>query len=481
MTPKVHTAETLIVWIRRELRINDHLALWCAVHDAKNVVPVFIVDAHFSRASSARQKVIIEGLHDLRASLRAAGGELFIRTGAPEAVLHDLLRQTNAAGVYVTKDYHPDVRRMDRSLKSSVVRMGKEWKEFTDHVLVDEEVVASRSRRTPLTVFTAYKRAWREQEMNIAPPLPPIRHVASPQIPSGEIPRFGRLHRGTDAGAFPHGGETRGIRGLRNFLDRALPAYQDQRDFPGLDATSRLSHHLATGSLSIRTAYHTLRERAAELRGLRRQGPDAFLNELIWREFYYHILAHFPHVVSGSFKPRYDDLSWSYNTVHFEAWSNGMTGYPIVDAAMRQLNTEGFMHNRTRMIVASFLTKDLHIHWSKGEEYFMDHLADGDVALNNGGWQWCAGTGNDAQPWFRIFNPLLQSKKFDPDGTYIKTYLPELRNVPRKYIHAPWLMPRADQDQSECRIGREYPSPIVDHEQERKLALQLYNKVTKTR
>jgi deoxyribodipyrimidine photo-lyase len=246
------------------------------------------------------------------------------------------------------------------------------------------------------------------------------------------------------------------------------------RDLPGEEGTSRISHHLASGSLGIRSVYHALRRRGEATRGLAKQGTDTFLNELIWREFYYQILANFPHVVTGAFKPAFDRLEWSDNRDHLDAWRSGRTGYPIVDAAMRQLNTEGWMHNRCRMITANFLAKDLHIDWRAGERYFMETLADGDVALNNGGWQWSAGTGNDAQPWFRIFNPTLQSKKFDPDGTYIRRYLPELSRVPEGHLHEPWRMSAAEQARSGCRIGADYPAPIVDHAIERARTLVLY-------
>jgi deoxyribodipyrimidine photo-lyase len=213
------------------------------------------------------------------------------------------------------------------------------------------------------------------------------------------------------------------------------------------------------------------------IQGLKKQGVDAFLNELIWREFYYQILANYPHAAIESFKGKFEGLPWSCDQEHADAWRSGQTGYPIVDAAMRQLVTEGWMHNRCRMIVANFLVKDLHINWQVGEEYFMQHLADGDTALNNGGWQWCAGTGTDAQPWFRILNPVLQSKKFDPRGEYIRKYIPELTNVQDKYIHEPWLMPSPVQREAGVLIGKQYPMSIVDHERERKHTLEVFGKI----
>ncbi len=477
MKLNIRNADTLIVWIRRELRVQDHLALWSALEDARTVAPLYIIDGAFRTASRPRQLVILDGLEELKAALHSLGGRLFLRTGEPEAVIHAMLRETGAAGVYCTNESQPELRCRDQQIRSSVEAAGKLWKEFKDRTLFDEREILSKSRSEPFTVFTAYKNAWTSRQEEIPPPLPFITHVRVPDITPGEMPAVS-----VPAGIFreqvrPVGGEREGVRALKRFLRNGVDGYHEERDRPGNDGTSRLSHHLASGSLGIRTAYHALAEASAQARGLARQGPEAFLDELIWREFYHQILANFPHVAEGAFKPAFDRLDWPTDRSYAEAWQNGSTGYPIVDAAMRQLNTEGWMHNRCRMIVASFLTKDLHVDWRVGEGYFMRMLADGDVALNNGGWQWSAGTGNDAQPWFRIFNPTLQSKKCDPEGAYLRRYVPELARVPAKYIHEPWTMPPSVQAEAGCRIGREYPTPIVDHARERARTLELYANV----
>jgi len=468
--------QKLVVWIRRELRVDDHLALWNAVQDAVEVIPLFIVEDDFRSLAPAKQKVMIEALTELRKSLRNRGGELFVRSGDPLKVIHQFLRESSVAGVYVTKEYHPFRRERDQNLKLSLEEIGKVWGEFKDHVLFDDNEILTITG-SPYTVFSAYRKAWRARQDEITPPLPRLKNIVSPDIEAGEIPFLAFNGRKIGMDKFPMGGEKQAQKETKRFLEQKVGYYHEQRDLPGHDGTSCLSHHLATGSLSVRTLYNDLVKSYQAIRGLKEQGLDAFLNELIWREFYYQILANYPHVATGSFKAKFDGLPWSRNGEHTDAWRHGQTGYPIVDAAMRQLVTEGWMHNRCRMIVANFLVKDLHINWQVGEEYFIQHLADGDVALNNGGWQWCAGTGTDAQPWFRILNPVLQSKRFDPRGEYIRKYIPELSNVPDKYIHEPWLMPTPVQRHTGVLIGKKYPLPIVNHERERKHTLEVFGKI----
>jgi deoxyribodipyrimidine photo-lyase len=267
--------------------------------------------------------------------------------------------------------------------------------------------------------------------------------------------------------------ETHAMKNLRAFVNRKIQSYGQQRDFPAEEGTSRLSSFLANGAISIRTVFHAaLQARAAEPPKVR-QNIDVFLNELIWREFYYQILHHFPAVLQGAFRSELNDVAWRNDPVKFEAWCNGQTGYPVVDAAMRQLNQEGWMHNRARMIVASFLTKDLHISWQWGEKYFFDRLTDADLASNNGGWQWTAGTGTDASPWFRIFNPVLQGEKFDPEGAFVLRYLPELAGVPIRWIHKPWMLQESGK-MKKAVSGPSYPGPIVDHAEARSTTLELY-------
>ncbi len=475
--PANRNYERIIVWIRRELRVQDHLALWSAVQDAKEIIPLYVIGDEFTEYAPAKKKVIVDSLRNLSSNLKRLGGDLVIRNGDAESVILSMLREYNANGLYVTKEYSPAVRRRDMKLRASIERTGYIWREFKDTVLFEEREILSSSRNEPFTVFTPYKNAWRSKQENIPPVLPLIKGIRVPKMQSDRIPDIGSS---ASVFTYPVGGEDQAQSRLREFLQTPVDQYHEGKNILAMDGTSRLSHHLAVGTISTRTVYHAIRGKLNGERGLARQGADAFLNEIIWREFYYQILANFPHVAVGSFKLEFDRLSWNQSNGHFERWCRGETGYPVVDAAMRQLNTEGWMHNRARMIVANFLTKDLHVDWRKGEEYFMSRLADGDLALNNGGWQWCAGTGNDAQPWFRVFNPVLQGKKFDPSGEYVKRYIPELSSVPEKYIHEPWLMPKSLQDSIGCGIGRNYPHPVVDHDTERKVSLERYGTISRS-
>ncbi len=455
----------LVVWIRRELRINDNHALWNAVHDAEEVIPVFIIDNEFYSFSPAKQQVVIDGLHDLNDSLLRTGGGLLIREGNPERVLPAILEDTQAEGVYFARSYDPERIASDVTLRNVLEACGKQVVEFHDNVLFPSGEIKT-GQGTPYSVYTPFKNACLSKLLDIPPPLPAITHI---KTPVRETSIYLQHHpRGVVTIA---GGESAAMRAMSKFIGEKIDEYTTSRDLLALDGTSRLSHHLASGSLSVRVLYHELTKQNHS------GGVQTYLNELLWREFFYHVLWNFPHVRQGAFKRNFDQLRWTGTEEWFEAWCEGKTGYPVVDAAMRQLQSEQWMHNRARMIVASFLTKDLHIDWRRGERFFLDHLADGDNALNNGGWQWSAGTGTDAQPWFRIFNPVLQGKKFDPQGIYIRRYIPELAHVPDAYIHTPWKMSKAEQDAVRCRLGKEYPFPVVDHEKERRITLDLYQAV----
>jgi len=352
-------------------------------------------------------------------------------------------------------------------------RKGIRWKTFKDTILMESDEV-SKSDGTPYTVYTPFRNTWRANIDRVPDPLTKVRTL--PPLNGidglGSLPKFTSVEN--DAG------ERTALTRLRLFLNERAARYHVQRDIPGVDGTSRLSADLAHGTISIRRVFRDARTAAEKASGGARKGFETFLDELIWREFYYRILSAFPHVTRRSFRTPMDRIRWSGNQAHFSAWCEGRTGYPIVDAGMRQLIAEGWMHNRVRMIVASFLTKDLHLNWQWGERYFLEHLIDADIASNNGGWQWTAGTGTDASPWFRIFNPVLQAEKFDPQGDYVRKYVPELRTLPRNAIHKPWVLSHEEQKSVGVRIGVEYPAPIVDHGKERKTALRLYREATET-
>jgi len=467
----VAKAEKLIVWIRNEVRLQDNLALWSATQDASAVIPLFIMDSEFDSRSPFRRNVMLKALAGLREDLGRIGGVLAVRSGEPAQLLHRMLREHGAAGVYLTASDDPDVARSDERIRAEVESAGKVWREFPQNVIFGAGDILTSSG-TPFKVYTPYRRAWLAKRDEIPPPLPSLREINTPRIQPGAIPdaRIAGLPRGTPG---PDGTEKAGLSVLREFMAGRVKEYRRNRDLPGVGGTSRLSHHLAVGSLGVRTVVKAVRDagRAPGGDAGALEGIDTFLSQIIWRDFYKQVLSNFPHVVGGSFKKGFDDIPWRTDAGLFNAWREGLTGYPIVDAAMRQLKSEGWMHNRGRMIVSGFLTKDLHIDWRMGERHFMEWLADGDLALNNGGWQWSAGTGTDAQPWHRIFNPVLQGRRFDPDGAYVKKYLPELSRVPSRYIHAPWEMPEAVRREAGVTFGSDYPSPVVDHAVERKRAL----------
>jgi deoxyribodipyrimidine photo-lyase len=470
--------DRLIVWIRNDIRVHDNLALWSATQDASMVVPLFIIDSEFLSLSPFKRHTILNALAGLRDDLKRIGGVLFIRTGEPAPVLTRLMRESGAAGVYLTGSNEPARIHSDERIRSEMESAGKVWRTFPHDVIFGAGEILTSSG-TPFKVFTPYRRAWLARRDDIAPPLPSPLEVHSPRIEPGLIPDLADSELPGGARP-PAGNEKAGLAALKTFLRDGVAGYRGNRDLPGADGTSRLSHHLAIGSIGVRTVVKAIREvhggswEGRNAGGRSAEGVESFLSQIIWRDFYKQILSNFPHVDGKSFKMEYDAVPWKTNAGHFNAWRDGLTGYPIVDAAMRQLKAEGWMHNRGRMVVSGFLTKDLHIDWRMGERHFMEWLADGDLALNNGGWQWSAGTGTDAQPWHRIFNPVLQGRKFDPDGEYVRKYVPELSGVPSRFIHAPWEMPESIQREAGVFIGKGYPAPIVDHAEERNQALGKY-------
>lgn len=450
-----------IVWMRRALRVEDNHALMHALAAAEEVVPLLCLRAnHRYKEDTPRRRFINGCIMALDEELRRRGSRLFIVLGKPEEELPKLAARVGATLVTAARVYEPQALERDAAVARSLRSVGAMFEAVQDRVLVAGREVLTSSGM-PFKVFTPYRLAWFQRSSQILPVLPPVRTITSPHLIEGAA---------TLAGAAPFlrvsadwAGERAALERLRRFLRTGIKRYHQQRDLPGVDGTSRLSSALSVGAISIRQVFYGVRDARSKVGSEERAGYDAFINELIWREFYYSILQNFPHVVERSFRPEFTTLRWSTNERHFLAWSEGRTGFPIVDAGMRQLQQEGWMHNRVRMIVASFLVKDLRINWQWGERFFLDHLCDADIASNNGGWQWSAGTGTDAAPWFRIFNPTLQAKRFDPERTYVKRYVPELHSVPVRFLHSPERMPAALQRDLGCVIGKHYPQPIVHH------------------
>ncbi|MGQ9600354.1 MAG: cryptochrome/photolyase family protein [Anaerolineae bacterium] len=460
-------------WVRRDLRLSDNQALAAALAQTKTVVPVFILDPVLLTAPEAGAKrvaFLMAGLRQLDQDLRARGSRLIVRRGDPVQELISLMEETGAQTIWAEEDVWPYARRREARVAQALPL------HLTSGLTVHLPTAVVKADGTPYTIFTPFSRAWKSRPLPSALSLLPApeRLPPLPEVLSLPVPSEPEL---TDAIPFAPG-EAEAQRRLRQFVDGAgasIFQYAQGRDRLDLNGTSHLSPYLRFGMLSARQAVVGALNaiQAAPEEGSRRSA-EIWLNELIWREFYMSILAHFPDVLEQSFRPEFRDMVWEDNETAFAAWCEGRTGYPLVDAAMRQLVQTGWMPNRARMIAASFLVKDLLVDWRWGERFFMQHLVDGDPAANNGGWQWVAGTGTDAAPYFRLLNPVLQSRRADPDGIYIRRWVPELDRVPTAYLHAPWEMPPDLQRTVGCRIGVDYPAPIVDHAWARERALAAF-------
>ena len=470
------TATTIIHWFRRDLRLRDNTALSSAARDADRVVAVFVLDDHYARdpnVGSSRFRFLRESLENLACELSRVGGRLLLRQGPAQRALPELLRETGASAVYANSEIGPYPERRDRDAAAAVEAAGGRLRLFGDALLVEPEAIATEAG-DPYTVYTPFSRKWRAAEKRGPVAAPPaLDSPVLPGVPIGRVKAWRDLPADPSS---PKGGEREALDLLERFVSEPVRRYAVDRNRLDIAGTSRLSPHLHFGTISPRTI---LAAATGGSGGAVRPpaGGDAgkFVLELAWREFYHHVLFHFPRVADESFRPELDRIEWQDNAEGFDAWKRGATGYPLVDAAMRELSTTHWMHNRARMVAGSFLTKDLHVHWKRGEKWFEHELADADLANNNGGWQWVAGSGTDAAPYFRVFNPITQSKSFDPKGEYIRRFVPELARVPSGKIHEPWTMTAQEQRAAGCRIGAggDYPAPIVDHAAERGIALRM--------
>jgi deoxyribodipyrimidine photo-lyase len=460
--------KSVIWWVRRDLRLSDNEALFSALETAEQVVPVFVIDNGLLRSpynSQRRLNFLLHGLRKLDGDLRARGGRLVLRRGVPVVELEKLVRESGAGAIFAEADHSPYARQRDEAASAKLPL------ELIAGVSVHPPGTVLKPDGSPYTVFTPFSRAWKALPWPGSPRPAPERVLVPEEITSLSLEEMKDLF---EEDRFP-AGEAEGQQRLKAFRHEQIYWYGERRNRLDLDGTSALSPYLRFGMISARQAAHAARTALEEAEtSSARKSAETWLSELIWREFYIHILHHFPHVRGTAFRTHMADIQWENNEEAFLAWKEGRTGYPVVDAGMRQLSALGWMHNRARMITASFLVKDLLIDWRWGEQYFMQMLLDGDPAANNGGWQWTAGTGTDAAPYFRVFNPVLQGKKFDPQGEYVRRFVPELANVPDEYIHEPWKMNGEMQKQVGCTIGVDYPLPMVDHAEARLRALARY-------
>ena len=466
--------KSALVWFRRDLRCFDHAALHHALRHAQKVYCVFVFDREILDRLPSREDRRVGFIHHalveldagLAALSKAAGGDaagLIVRHGWATDEIPRLARELGVDQVCVNRDYEPGAIVRDSKVAGALAAEGIGFVDFKDQVIFERDEVLTLSNK-PFSVFTPYRNAWMKKLDDFFVRAYPVEKYAAALAPKPAAERMPALAEiGFGSGNLEQLRMPLGMAGGRALFEdfkARIDRYKRTRDFPAVKGVSYLSAHLRFGTVSVRELAACAWKHGGD-------GAQTWLSELVWRDFYHMILWHHPRVIDAPFKPEYKRVEWDEAPALFAAWCEARTGYPIVDAAMRQLNQTGFMHNRLRMIVASFLTKDLGIDWRLGERYFADHLLDFDLAANNGGWQWAASTGCDAQPYFRIFNPVTQSEKFDPEGRFIRRYVPELERVPDKFVHAPWTMGGIDQTASRTRIGSDYPLPVVDHAEAR--------------
>ncbi len=468
--------DAALVWFRRDLRLTDHAALAAALRAARRVHCVFVFDTDIldrlpSRADR-RVEFIWESVRLLKQDLQSLGADLTVLHGPARRLIPELAARLAVDTVYANRDYEPFATDRDAEVARALNAIGCHLSLHKDQVIFDTDELLTAAGR-PYHVYTPYRRAWQARltpadyaPHTVAEHLDRLAPAAPSIMPTLADIGFQRTNL---AELKVQAGEAGARARLDDFLER-IDHYHEWRDYPGRKGPSYLSVHLRFGTVSIRELVRLAAERASE-------GARVWLGELIWREFYQMLLWHDPETVDHAFQRKFDRIVWPNPPGHFAAWCEARTGYPIVDAAMRQLHMTGYMHNRLRMITASFLVKDLHVDWRLGERHFAETLIDYDQAANVGGWQWSAGVGTDAQPWFRIFNPVAQSQRFDPEGRFIRRYLPELAALPDKYLHAPWTLPESEQARLDFVPGRDYPLPIVDHARARQTTLALFKAV----
>ena len=450
-----------IHWFRRDLRLTDNTALHHATKSSQQVVPVYILSSWKKQhpwTGPARQQFLCGNLESLARNLESIGSRLVVRQGPADEEIETLVRETKADAVFTNRDPDPFGKEMERKVAAICGKLGVEFHALKDCVLHEADEVLNGEGK-PYRVYTPYSKNWlnlpKERPLPRVTTLGAASLIATLPLPALATWKLPSLPSGFEG---PQPGERAARERMKAFIDRGILArYGQQRNIPYGQTSSMISADLRYGLISIRELYARCQAAARGADATTQASVLTYVKELAWREFYMAILHHWPHVLKEEFNPDFRNVPWDSDEKLFAAWQRGMTGFPIVDAGMRQLLSTGWMHNRVRMITAMFLTKDLHVHWRLGESFFMQHLVDGEIASNNGGWQWSAGTGADAAPYFRIQNPWTQTKTYDPEGRYIRRWVPELADVPRDLLLAPPMRP----------LHPDYPLPVVDHATER--------------
>lgn len=460
-------SKTNIWWIRRDIRLHDNQTLNAAIREADHFVPLFIIEPELmSEAAPKRRSFMLAALSDLDQKLRELGSQLIVREGPAKKAFETLIPELDDVRIFAHEDFSPYTHARDNAIKENYNLI------LTPGILLRHPSTILKDDGNPYVVYTPYKNKWYEEPIPTPAdclPIPDSLPSLPEKIKTQNLPIVEET-----VSEFP-GTSQEAQKRLTDFIANHIRKYKSRRDRLDLDGTSKLSPDLKFGLISVREAFAQAQIALIQSESDQdRSEIRTWMNELVWREFYAAILYHFPNVLKGPFREDYENISWRDAPEDLEAWQVGQTGYPIVDACMRQLLNTGWMHNRGRMIVASFLTKDLLINWQEGEAWFMANLVDGDPAANNGGWQWTAGTGTDAAPYFRIFNPILQGKKHDPNGEYIARWVPELEELPAKFRHEPWEMGEQESIKYNFKLGEDYPIRIVDHDFARERTLNAY-------
>lgn len=467
-----------LCWIRRDLRLHDHHALSKALANGDETFLVFIFDKNIldklPTTQDKRITLIMDALVEMEKKANESGSSVIIRYGDPKVEIPKLAEELKIDALYFNRDYEPYAKERDAFVEKKLRAKNIDVQTFKDHVFFEKNEVLTGSREI-YKVFTPYKNKWlemfRAQESVVPDYKCSLKKLAPYKNAESILLKDWYKEIGFEkTEVMISGGTSHALKRLKDFK-KNIHRYKDARDIPALNLTSVLSPYIRFGNLSIRDMIRAAIESGDE-------GSSTWLSEIIWRDFYQVILDVYPKIETHCFKPDYDKIHWEGRKEHFKLWCEGQTGFPIVDAAMRCLNETGFMHNRLRMVVASFLTKTLLIDWRLGERYFAEKLLDYDMAANNGGWQWSASTGVDAQPYFRIFNPWNQSEKFDEDGVFIRQWCPELRGFSNKKIHYPHEADMVEQAQAKCVIGKDYPFPIVSYKAQKDRALLMYKAIS---